>query len=243
MATVLGNNLTLYVGDGMRTIGCEDSCTLTIENQIINVTTKGSGIGVNRELGSTDWNIQASGVVFINPDFDGSGSNLDPFEFVSYSLQRKKVVCKFQQTDGTTTKWMIGNGLISTCSYVGQAGEHAMFNVVILADGLLYASTNAVSRTEYDGPEVYVYDATGSVLGFAIPNFNNTGTGTLYFVTVYYLTYSVTYLASEVENLTLSSTVPTGVIGLHAATGTLNFNPNLISGERVFVSFEPGNAP
>jgi hypothetical protein len=168
MATVLGNNLTLYVGDGMRTIGCEDSCTLTIENQLINVTTKGSGRGTNREYGGYDWNIQSSGVIFINSDFDGSGSNLDPFEFLAYSLEGKKVAVKFYHTDGTTEKWLCGNGVIGTCSYVGQAGEHAMYNVTILADGLLYPTSNLQSSADYDGPTLLEYIPGGTLTNVTI---------------------------------------------------------------------------
>ena len=238
MATVLGNNLTLYVGDGMRTIGCEDSCTLSIENQLINVTTKGSGRGTNREYGGYDWNLQASGVIFINSSFDGSGSNLDPFEFLAYSLQGKKVVCKFQQTDGSTTKWVIGNGVISTCSYVGQAGEHGMYNVVILADGLLYPSTNIISRDAYDGPSVYIYTATGTGAGFTASELISAST--LYFIHRGGNGSNRTYQTSEIETLpdALSSPVTAGAVGYHAASGTINFNIVLASGDIIFVSYD-----
>lgn len=162
MSEVLGSNLTIYVGDGMKTIGCEDSCTLTVENQLINVTTKGSGRGTNREYGGYDWVIQASGVIFINATL-GTGTNLDPFEFLAYSLKGKKVAVKFYHTDGTTGKWVCGNGLIGTCSYTGSAEGHATYNVTILADGLLYPVSTLVSSATYDGPTLLTYVPASSL--------------------------------------------------------------------------------
>jgi hypothetical protein len=179
MSTVLGSNLTIYTGDGMKTIGCEDSCTFTFENELINVTTKGSGRGTNREYGGYDWNIQASGVVFINSTL-GTGTNLDPFEFLAYSLEGKKVAVKFYHTDGTTEKWLCGNGVIGTCSYTGSAEGHAMYNVTILADGLLYPTSNLQSSADYDGPTLLTY-VPGSTLT------NDTITGLIGITAMYYI--------------------------------------------------------
>ena len=180
MASVLGNNLTIYTGDGMKTIGCEDSCTFTFENELINVTTKGSGRGTNREYGGYDWNIQASGVVFINSTL-GTGDNLDPFEFLAYSLEGKKVAVKFYHTDGTTEKWLCGNGVIGTCSYVGSAEGHAMYNVTILADGLLYPTSNLQSLATYEGPTLLTYVPGATITSATIAGL--AGNNHIYYIT------------------------------------------------------------
>ena len=121
----------MYTGDGLRALGCEESCTLTLTSEEIITTTKGSGGFTNREIGVKDWSVQSSGVLSINSAFDGSGTNLDPLEFVAYQLQGKKVVVKLLFTDGTISKWLIGNGIVVSATYAGQAGDFTTFDVLI----------------------------------------------------------------------------------------------------------------
>ena len=230
MSEVLGRNLTIYVGDGTKKIGCEDSCTFNFENELINVTTKGSGRATNRELGGYDWNVQSSGVIFISPEFDGSETNLDPFEFVSYSLQGKKTIVKFEYSDGTNTKWMYGVGVIGSCVYTGTAEGHATFNVTIFADGPIYTSTKATSRAAFDGPGVYIYTSVGTNTGF------DAGLGgvTNHFIVRNGLMYD------EIQDLALETDIPvgTGTVGFNVM-GVYNFNPSLADGDVVIIVYEP----
>ena len=111
MAAVTGNNLTIYAGDDMNVIGCEESCTITVTANEIITTTKGSGRGTNREYGSYDATLQASGVVFLyaSEATAAAANRQDPTYFHSYIVQGKKVCAKYQITDGSTTKYVIGN--------------------------------------------------------------------------------------------------------------------------------------
>lgn len=242
MSYVLGSNFTLYSGDGLRALGCEESCTLRITTEDIITTTKGSGNATNRVDGRYDWSVTSNGVVSINAVFDGSGTNLDPTEFMAYQLQGNKVVVKFLFTDGTTSKWVIGTGVVTSSTYAGSAGDFMTYDIEIKGDGKLYTSQSLVSNVYYDGPTTYIYTATGSVLGFVVPSLYNAEiNGLIYYVVVTTASGTVTYLSSEIETLITSGSTPTGAIGLHSATGTLNFNPNLASTNTVMVVYDIGN--
>jgi predicted secreted protein len=168
MGSVAGKDFVLYTGDGMRAIGCEGSCTLNVSTEEIIVTSKESGRATNREIGRYDWGVNVSGMVSIQSELNGAGTKLDPTEFIAYQLQGKKVVVKISYTDGTTTKYFIGKGIVTSCSFVGSADNFLLFDVEIKSDGALYATSNAVSQASYDGPVIYTYTATTTVASVVI---------------------------------------------------------------------------
>lgn len=237
MSTVKGSQFTLYTGDGLRAIGCEESCVLTEVAEEIITTTKGSGGHTNREYGVADWTVQSNGVVSIQSTFDGTGTTLDPLELGSYIRYKKKVVVKFLITDGTTTKWLIGKGIVTSCVSSGSAGEFMLFDVTIKADGRLFESDNIITRDAYDGPETYIYTSSGTVDGFAAVSLENAST--VYFV--HRSNNNKTYLTVDIQTLALATDIPTGTgtVGYHAATGTFNFEDALLTGQIVTVCYDP----
>lgn len=236
MSTVTGSQFTLYTGDGLRAIGCEGTVVLTEVAEPIITTTKGSGNSTNREIGRTDWSIQASGVVSVNSSFDGSGTTLDPMEFGSYIEQGKKVVAKLLVNNGTVTRWKIGKGIISSAVYTGTAGEFMLFDVTILADGKLFVSDNAISRDAYDGPSTYIYTSGATEDGFSASVLEDAST--IYFV--HRSNTNHTYLTADIQTLALASDLPVGVgtVGFHASSGTFNFEDSLLTGQVVTVCFD-----
>ncbi len=236
MSTVTGSNFTMYTGDGLRALGCEESCTLTLTSEEIITTTKGSGGFTNREIGVKDWSVQSSGVLSINSSFDGSGSNLDPLEFIAYQLQGKKVVVKLLFTDGTISKWLIGNGIVVSATYAGPAGQYSTYDVLIKADGKLFASDNMISRDSYDGPSTYIYTATGTADGFSAATLDDANV--IYFI--HRSNTNHTYLTADVQTLALATDLPVGAntVGFHAASGTINFEDALLTGQIVTVCYD-----
>ena len=138
---VQGKDFTIYTGDGVRKIGCEESCSLTITTEDIITTSLGSGAATNREYGGYDWSVSSNGVLFIQDAFDGTG-NLDPLEFAAYILQGIKVTVKIQVTD---TKYYFGTGLLKSATYQGTAEGIATYSIEILGDGELTPTTNLKS--------------------------------------------------------------------------------------------------
>jgi predicted secreted protein len=238
MSTVKGSNFTIYTGDGLRALGCEESCTLTINTEYINVTTKGSGGDTSGAIGRSDWSVSSTGVVSMNAVFDGSGTNLDPTEFMAYQLQGNKVVVKAQFTDGTTSKWLIGTGIVVSSSYTGGGEGFMTFDVQIKGDGKLFQSSGMQTTSNYDGPSIYVFDATSTVIGFTATALIG---ASIYFINRTKSADNVTYLTADVQSLAGSGTSPSGIntVGLHSASGTVNFDDDLVSGNRVIVVYDP----
>lgn len=243
MGVVTGNNLTIYAGDDMNIIGCEESCTITVTTEEIITTTKGSGRGTNREYGRYDATLSATGVIFIYADeaTAAAANRQDPTYFLSYLVQGKKVVCKYQLTDGTTTKYVIANWIVRSCVLSGQAGDFATFDVEFALDGQLYESTAFKSGAAYDGPSVYIYDSVGTTDGFSAVELENSSR-------VYFIVFipasnpngRIVYQTSDIQTLAAAIDLPIGVgtVGYHAATGTINFEAGLLTGDQVFVSFD-----
>lgn len=169
MAAVQGKNFTVYLGDSMNTIGCEDLCTVTITSNEIITTTKGSGRGTNREYGNYDATLNVTGVVFPydSESAAASAGKTDPTFLHSYLIQGKKVCAKYQLTDGATTKYAIANWIIRTCTFTGAAEGAMTFDMEFALDGQIYESSNMQSGAAYDGPSVFVYTATGTVSSFS----------------------------------------------------------------------------
>lgn len=240
MALVQGKNLTLYTGDQMNVIGCEESCTLTITNEEIITTSKGSGRFTNREYGGADWTVQSNGVIFMyaSESAAGSGGKTDPLYLTAYALEGKKVCVKIQFSDGTTTKYLIGNGIITNVVNTGSAEGYATFDVTIAADGKLYQSDNLQSSPNYDGPSVYIYTASGTVDGFSSVTIEDSSR--LYFIVLTTAAGQKVYQTSDIQTLANAIDLPTGTgtVGYHAPTGTINFQAGLVSGNSVLVSFD-----
>jgi len=237
MSTVTGSQFTLYTGDGLRAIGCEGSCSLTVTAEEIITTTKGSGDWTNREYGRKDWVVQSNGIISVQSGFDGSGSTLDPMEFIAYMHQGKKVVVKLLVNNGTVSRWRIGKGIVVSCVEAGPAGEFMTYDVVIKADGKLFVSDNAISRDSYDGPETYIYTSTGTLDGFSAVSLEDAST--VYFV--HRSNTNHTYLTADIQTLALATDLPTGTgtVGYHAASGTFNFEDSLLTGQIITVCYDP----
>lgn len=233
MSTVKGSQFTLYTGDGLRVIGCEESCTLSVVSEEIITTTKGSGNFTNREPGRNDWIIQSNGVLFINSIFDGSGSTLDPLEFIAYQLQGKKVVAKMRITDGAISKWLIGNGVIVQAEYTGPAEGFATFNITIKADGKLFTTSNLVSPASYDGPSLVTY-IPGSTLttDYITALINNSA--------IYYVTKNGVVYNSVVRYTT------TGVLTGHdvyidSSDGQVDFASSVTTTDTIIFCYDPAD--
>lgn len=153
---VTGNNLTIYAGDGLNVIGCEDSCIVTVTAEEIITTTKGSGRGTNREYGRYDATLSSTGVIFIYAsEFDAaSAGRQDPTFFHSHIIQGKKVVAQYKITDGTITKYVSATWMVKSVSFTGNTGEFATYNVELALDGKLTESTNMTSVYSFIPPEV-----------------------------------------------------------------------------------------
>jgi predicted secreted protein len=229
MAIVKGNNFRIYSGDGVKAIGCETSCTLTITSAPINVTSKGSGAWSNREYGRKDWSIQSSSVIIANDAFDGSDTLLDPFEFSSYLIQGKKVVVKLEYTDGITTKFLIGKAIVSEFVPSGSAGEFGTADVTLLADGPLYATSNMVSREAYDGPSTLIYTHSGADAGGFTDSLLIGATA--YFIVRNGQVYQTIYSLAPIG--------PTEYVVFVSGTGTVNFLPDLTDGDEIIIVYEP----
>lgn len=241
MAVVLGKNFTVYLGDSMNTIGCEDSCTVTVTAAEIITTTKGSGRGTNREYGAYDATLNSTGVVFpyVSESSAASAGKTDITFLHSYITQAKKVCAKYQLTDGSTTKYVIANWIVRTLTFTGAAEGAMTFDLELALDGKLYESANMTSAAAYDGPSVYVYTASGTVDGFSFSTLENASR--LYFI-VLTTTAGVqtVYQTADIQTLTNAVDLPTGTgtVGYHAPTGTINFEAGLTSGDIVLTSFD-----
>lgn len=243
MAVVLGKNFTIYLGDSMNTIGCEDSCTVTVTSEEIITTTKGSGRGTNREYGRYDAVLNATGVVFpyASESAAASAGKQDATYLHSYILQAKKVCAKYQLTDGSVTKYAIGNWIVRNLVFTGAAEGAMTFDVELALDGQLYESASMKSGAAYDGPSVYIYDSTSTTNGFTAVVLENVSR-------MYFIAFTpsgntagrIVYQSTDIQTLAAAINLPVGAgtVGYHAATGTINFADGLLTGDNVFVSFD-----
>jgi hypothetical protein len=238
MAALEGENLFIYLGDGMKTIGCESQCSISITNELLDVKTKGSGRFKNREYGSQDVTITSNGVVFINSTFNGSGTNLDPMEFISYCLEGKKVAVHCKTIQNGTTKVLAGVFLVESATYAGDVSGFATYDLTLAIDGKLYLSDNLISSATYDGAFSYIYTAVGTTDGFTSSSLENANT--VYFIHRSGNNFNKLYITSEIQSLTLSTDIPTGTntVGFHASSGTVNFEDDLNSGDIVLVVYD-----
>jgi hypothetical protein len=235
MSVVTGKNINLYVsGDfdtnGLLLIGCEESCTITINTEIINTTTRGSGRARGREYGLYDVTIQSNGVVFINSTVDPSTKH-DPMFFGSLILEGKKCVVKYEVTDGTYTRYYIGKFLVQTATYTGGATGFGTYDLTLINDGDLNQSNELITSSNYEC-ETYIYESTGSVSSFAATALINSA---IFYVHRFGNSYNVTYLPSQIENLASSGASLSGgyVIGFHGASGTVKVSDDLASGDKL----------
>lgn len=235
MSVVTGKNINIYVSGGtsnsLYLIGCEETCTITINTEIINTTTRGSGRARGREYGLYDVTLQSTGVMFINA-FATPDSNADPMFFGSAILEGKKCVAKYQVTDGTNTRYYIGNFVIQSAVYTGSATGFGTYDVTLLNDGELYKTDDLKLAAE---PQTYIYESTGTVDGFTNAALVSQD---IYFIYRYGTT--VNQLFESIQTLALNTDIPTGTntVGYHAASGTINFEAALVNGDYVVVVYQ-----
>lgn len=149
MANLNGNELVLYAYKDLYAIGCEETFVLNLTSNEIITTTKGSGRATNREYGSYDWNIQASGVITI-----GEGSKVNPLHFNDNLIKGKKVAIKGQ----IGADFYFGIGIVTSATNTGTSGELAKYDITISGDGPLY-STDGLKNTEKE-PKIIEYSST-----------------------------------------------------------------------------------
>lgn len=235
MAVVLGKNFTVYLGDSMNTIGCEDSCTVNVTAEEIITTTKGSGRGTNREYGRYDATLTATGVVFpyASESAAASAGKQDITFAHSYILQAKKVCAKYQLTDGSVTKYAIANWIVRSITFTGAAEGAMTFDLELALDGKIYETSNMISGATYDGPSILIYteDTTPSD-GFTDAAL--IGASYSYFIIR-------NGVVQENVQFTSSGGVPidpTRVV-FDYTTGTIYFGTPLSSGDIIIVSYDP----
>lgn len=231
MGVVTGNNLMIFTGRDMDVIGCEASCTLDVTETEVITTTKGTGRGTSREYGRYDATLTSNGVVFLYDTEDNSatGNKTDPTFMLGYMLKGKKVAAKFTISDGTTTKFIFANWVISNCQFAGNSGEHATYDITLKLDGELYPSADIAGDGEFDGVRALRYvhsgaDANGFTDSLLIG-------ATAYFIVRNGQVYSTIY--------TLAPIGPTEYVVFVTGTGTVNFVPDLTDGDEIFVFYDP----
>ena len=133
MGAVTGNNLMIFTGRDMDVIGCEASCTLEVVETDVLTTTKGSGRGTSREYGKYDATLTSNGVIFIYDTENNSatGNKTDVTFMLGYMLKGYKVAARFNITDGSTTKFVYANWIISSITFSGTSGEHATYDITL----------------------------------------------------------------------------------------------------------------
>lgn len=234
MAVVLGKNFTVYLGDSMNTIGCEDSCTVNVTAAEIITTTKGSGRGTNREYGSYDATLTSTGVVFpYESETAAAAADKTDVTFLhSYLLQGKKVCAKYQLTDGSTTKYAIANWIIRSVTFTGAAEGAMTFDLELALDGKIYETANMTSSAVYDGPSVYVYteDTTPSD-SFTFSGFEDASA-------VYFIIKNG--VIQENVTFTNGGGVPIDPteVNFDYSDGTIYFGTPLASGDVIIVSYD-----
>lgn len=240
MGLVTGNNLTIYAGDDMNPITCEESCSIVTTTEEIITTTKGSGRGTNREYGRYDSVLSYSGIVYIYAsEADAAAANRqDGTYFHSYIVQGKKVCAKYQMTDGGITKYIIANWIVRSCSITGAAGNFATLDIELALDGQLYESAAMQSGSDYDGPSVYIYEATGAVSNFdATPTIN---ASRIYFVVKKTAATGITTILTVLyppDDFTPANDEVIYVTG----TGNFEFYVALADGDIVLISYDPSD--
>jgi predicted secreted protein len=234
MSVVTGKNINIYVSGGtdnsLYLIGCEETCTITINTEVINTTTRGSGRARGREYGLYDVTVQSNGVMFVNA-FATPDSQADPMFFGSSILEGKKCVVKYQVTDGTNTRYYIGSFVVQTAVYTGSATGFGTYDVTLINDGELYKTDDLKINTE---PSTFIFESTSTVDGFTNSALIN--------VDIFYIyRYGVTrtQLFESIQVLSLSTDMPTGTntVGYHAASGTLNFENALANLDFIVVGY------
>lgn len=235
MSQVLGKNITLLVsGDssnGLYLIGCEESCTVTFNTDVILTTTRGSGKFRGRDTGLVDVSIQSNGVIFINAT-SNPDSNADPMFFASAILEGKKCIAKWQVTDGFNSRFYIGRFVIQTATYTGAAEGFATYDVTLLNDGDVYKTDDLKTLSSYN-PQEYFFAATSTVTGFSNASLQN--------VDVYaiFRNGSAVQLFESIQVLALSTDLPTGsnTVGYHASSGTFRFSNSLVNGDTIVILY------
>jgi hypothetical protein len=145
-----GRDMKFYTGDGLRVIGCETSCTLSITSEEIITTSKGSGRGTNREYGRYDWQIDFDGAVFNFEGFPDGSSYTHAMEMAAFLLQGLKVGIKIEvDTSNTSAQYYYGRGIVTNVQYVGQADGVATYSGTVKADGVLWPINSFI--TNYTG--------------------------------------------------------------------------------------------
>jgi len=236
MSQVLGKNINIYVNgeanNSLFLIGCEETCNINFNTEIINTTTRGSGRARGREYGLYDVTIQSTGVIFINSTALPS-TTADPMFFASALLEGKKCIVKYEVTDGTNTRYYIGQFIIQSAVYTGNATGFGTYDVSLLNDGELYKTDDLKLTTD---TFQYIYEATGTVDGFSATVLENAN---LFFVYRYGLGGFRLY--ESIQTLANSGDIPTGTdtVGYHAASGTVNFEAALANGETIIIGANP----
>lgn len=154
MRAIAGEELILYLFNEMEPIACEDSFTLTITNNEIITTTKGSGRATNREYGSYDWNIQCTGVMLRSV----LNTQTDPRILGDVAMKGRKVIVKAN----IRNDYFFGIGIITSVSYIGDASEMAKFDLAISGDGVLYKTALLKMPESIKEPKYIIFTKTGS---------------------------------------------------------------------------------
>ena len=131
MAKVNGSDMTIYSGTDL--LLWSKTCSLNVEQDLPDGTTKGS----------SGWEEHINGVRRWTIDFDGawdvSGSGLTPNEMIAAIIARTAdTVIKFGTTAAAATGWS-GNGTIKNLSISGQMEDVATFSGQIVGNGALAA--------------------------------------------------------------------------------------------------------
>ena len=211
MANLNGNELVLYAYEDLEPIGCEETFTLNLTSNEIITTTKGSGRATNREYGSYDWNIQASGVVTIN-----QAGKVNPLHFNDNLIKGKKVAVKALYG----SDFYFGLGIVTSATNTGTSGEFAKYDLTISADGPLY-STNDLKNTEAE-PDYLEYSSTSHSITYSSASLLNATILMVFVDGVYYAPDTYEFIANNGYGL-----------------GVITFDSALASGKTVRIYYVP----
>lgn len=211
MANLNGNELVLYAYEDLEPIGCEETFTLNLTSNEIITTTKGSGRATNREYGSYDWNIQASGVVTIN-----DAGKVNPLHFNDNLIKGKKVAIKAMYG----SDFYFGIGIVTSAANTGTSGEFAKYDITISADGPLF-STNDLKNTENE-PDFLEYSSTSFSITYSSASLLNATILMIFVDGVYYAPDTYEFIANNGYGL-----------------GVITFDSALSSGKTVRIYYVP----
>jgi len=161
MATIKGQNLRLFMGNGngqMSVIAAAQQCQLTISLEVKQISTKDDTDDFARNVAlKLSWNVNANGVVTIDPDRNDPASLMDR---IGQTVRVELATAGGDMNSESDKQLLTGDAIISDVQVQATNSEESTYTVQLT--GIKNALTDI--RALMSAEEHYLYSSNGSKL-------------------------------------------------------------------------------